>query len=105
MNMIARRNPVKAPRHASVIERLLKVRSPWPVKRNPVYAIVAVQRIMRTAYMQDHLSVIKTYSVAKIALRDSTDFIVVAETVVGQTIESGHYLPAATGLLSRSSSA
>jgi hypothetical protein len=26
--MIARKNPVKAPRNASVIERLLKVRSP-----------------------------------------------------------------------------
>jgi hypothetical protein len=55
VNMIARRNPVKAPRHASVIERLLKVRSPWPVRRNPVYAIVPVQRIRRTAYMEDHL--------------------------------------------------
>ena len=28
VNMIARKNPVKAPRKASVIERLLKVRSP-----------------------------------------------------------------------------
>jgi hypothetical protein len=52
MNMMARRNPVKAPRHASEIERLLKVRSPWPVRRNPVYAIVTVQRIRRTAYME-----------------------------------------------------
>jgi len=55
VNIIARRNPVKAPRHDSVIERLLKVRSPWPVRRNPVYAIVPVQRIRRTAYMEGHL--------------------------------------------------
>lgn len=48
VNMIARRNPVKAPRNASVIERLLKVSSPWPVRRNPSYAIVTVQRITRT---------------------------------------------------------
>ena len=53
--MIARKNPVRAPRNASVIERLLKVRSPWPVRRNPVYAIATVQRIMRTGYMGNHL--------------------------------------------------
>ncbi len=50
VNMIASKNPVKAPRNASVIERLLKVR-PWPVRRNPVYAIATVQRIMRTGCM------------------------------------------------------
>jgi hypothetical protein len=48
VNMIASKHPVKAPRNASVMERLLKVRSPWPVRRNPVYAIVTVQRITRT---------------------------------------------------------
>jgi hypothetical protein len=48
VNMIASKHPVKAPRNASVIERLLKVRSPWPVRRNPVYAIATVQRITRT---------------------------------------------------------
>jgi len=53
--MIARKNPVKAPRNASVIERLLKVRSPWPVRRNPVYAIATVQRITRTENMGDDL--------------------------------------------------
>ena len=57
VNMIASRNPVKAPRNASVIESLLNVRSPWPVRRNPVYAIAAVQRITRTGYMWDQLSV------------------------------------------------
>jgi len=46
--MIARKNPVKAPRNASVIERLLNVRSPWLVRMNPVYAIANVQRITRT---------------------------------------------------------
>ena len=51
VNMIASKNPVKAPRNASVIERLLKVRSPWPVRRNPVYAIATVQRITRTGCM------------------------------------------------------
>ena len=36
VNITASNHPVKAPRNASVIERLLKVRSPWPVRRNPV---------------------------------------------------------------------
>ncbi len=49
--MIARKNPVKAPRNASVIERLLKVWGPWLVRMNPVYAIASVQRIMRTENM------------------------------------------------------
>jgi hypothetical protein len=53
--MIARKNPVKAPTNASVIERLLKVRNPWPVRRNPVYAMATVQRITRTENMGDHL--------------------------------------------------
>jgi len=57
--MIASKNPVKAPRSASVIERLLKVRSPWPVRRNPAYAIATVQRIARTGCMGDHLSMNK----------------------------------------------
>jgi hypothetical protein len=48
VNMMARRNPVRAPRNPSVIERLLKVRRPWPVRRNPVYAITTVQTIART---------------------------------------------------------
>jgi hypothetical protein len=48
VNMMARSNPVNAPRHASVIERLLKVRSPWPVNRNPVYAMVEGHRITRS---------------------------------------------------------
>jgi hypothetical protein len=56
VNMIASKNPVKAPRDASVIERLLRVRSPWPVRRNPAYAIATVQRITRTGCMGDHLS-------------------------------------------------
>src|ERR1051326_3157830 len=51
MKLIASKNPVKAPRHASEIERRLKVRSPWPVRRNPVYAISTVQRITRTGSM------------------------------------------------------
>jgi hypothetical protein len=51
VNMIARRNPVKAPRNASVMERLLNVRSPWLVRMNPVYAMAAVQRTARTANM------------------------------------------------------
>jgi hypothetical protein len=45
--MIASKNPVNAPRNASEMERLLKVRSPWPVRRNPVYAIATVQRMTR----------------------------------------------------------
>jgi hypothetical protein len=45
---MARRNPVKAPSNPSVMERLLNVRRPWPVKRNPVYAIVTVHTIART---------------------------------------------------------
>jgi len=48
VNMTARRNPVKAPSKPSVMERLLNVRRPWPVKRNPVYAIVTVHTIART---------------------------------------------------------
>ena len=48
VNMMARRNPVKAPSKPSVMERLLNVRRPWPVKRNPVYAIVTVHTIART---------------------------------------------------------
>jgi len=48
VNMMARRNPARAPRNPSVIERLLKVRRPWPVRRNPVYAITTVQTIART---------------------------------------------------------
>lgn len=51
VNMMARRNPVKAPRNASVMERLLKVRKPWLVRMNPVYAIAAVQRITRIGNM------------------------------------------------------
>lgn len=54
MNMILRKNPVKAPRNASVIERVLKVRRPWPVRRNPVYAIATVQRIARTFMGPSH---------------------------------------------------
>ena len=46
-NMMASKNPVSAPRHPSVSERLLKVRSPWPVRINPMYAITAVQKIAR----------------------------------------------------------
>jgi hypothetical protein len=53
--MIARKNPAKAPRHASVIERRLNVRNPWLVRMNPVYAIAAVQRIKRTENTGDHL--------------------------------------------------
>jgi hypothetical protein len=45
--MIASKNPVKAPRTDSVIERLLKVRRPWPVRINPAYAIATVQTIAR----------------------------------------------------------
>src|ERR1700746_1087824 len=55
VNMTARKNPVKAPRNASVIERLLNVRSPWLVRMNPVYAMARVQRIARTENMGDHL--------------------------------------------------
>jgi hypothetical protein len=33
----------------------LKVRSPWPVRRNPVYAIAAVQRITRTGCIGNYL--------------------------------------------------
>src|SRR5580658_2286295 len=55
VNMMARKNPVKAPRNASVIERPLNVRSPWLVRINPVYAIAAVQRITRTENMENHL--------------------------------------------------
>ena len=48
VNMMARRNPARAPRNPSIVERLLKVRRPWPVRRNPVYAITTVQTIART---------------------------------------------------------
>jgi hypothetical protein len=52
------------------------------------------------------LQVIITYSVARIALCDSTDLIVIAERSLGKRwIESRYYGPAATGLLSKSSSA
>ena len=54
VNITASNHPVKAPRNASVIERLLKVRSPWPVRRNPVYAMATVQRITRTGCIGDH---------------------------------------------------
>ena len=46
--MMARKKPVKAPRKASVTERLLNVRRPWLVRMNPVYAMATVQRIART---------------------------------------------------------
>jgi hypothetical protein len=52
LNMMARKNPVTAPRNASVIERLLKVRSPWLVRINPVYAMAGVQRIKRRINMR-----------------------------------------------------
>ncbi len=52
--MIARKNPVKDPRNASVIEKLLNDRSPCPVRMKPVYAIATVQRITRTENMGDH---------------------------------------------------
>lgn len=55
VNMIASKNPVKAPKNASVIERLLNGPSLWPVRMNPVYAIAPVQRIMRTQNMGVHL--------------------------------------------------
>jgi hypothetical protein len=48
VNMTARRNPVTPPSNPPVMERLLNVRRPWPVKRNPVYAIVTVHTIART---------------------------------------------------------
>jgi hypothetical protein len=56
VNMTARRDPVKAPRNPSVIERLLNVRRPWPVRRNPVYAIVTVHKIARTFMVPSHLA-------------------------------------------------
>src|ERR1051326_8981040 len=59
MNMIASKNPVTAPRHASEMDRRLKVRRPWPVRRNPVYAISTVQRIMRS---EEHTSELQTHS-------------------------------------------
>jgi hypothetical protein len=52
--MMASKNPVRAPRDPSVIERLLKVRRPWPVRMNPVYAIATVQKIVRP-FMPPHL--------------------------------------------------
>jgi hypothetical protein len=36
VNIRARKNPAKAPRNASVTERVLNVRSPWLVRMNPV---------------------------------------------------------------------
>ena len=59
VNMIARKNPVTAPRQASVTERPLNVRRPWLVRMNPVYAMAAVQRIRRSENMGDHLSMTK----------------------------------------------
>src|SRR5208282_2877147 len=55
LNMMARRNPVRAPRNPSVIERLLNVRRPCPARTNPVYAIAPVQKIART-FMGPHTS-------------------------------------------------
>jgi hypothetical protein len=37
------------------MERLLKVRKPWPVRTNPVYAIDRIQKIAR-AFMGLHTS-------------------------------------------------
>jgi hypothetical protein len=56
VNMMASKNPVKAPRNPSVIERLLKVLRPWPVRRNPVYAIAKVQKIARNFMGRSGLS-------------------------------------------------
>jgi hypothetical protein len=61
VNIIASKNPTKAPRNASVIERLLKVRRPWPVRRNPVYAMATVQKIARP-FMPSHLGGFPTLS-------------------------------------------
>ena len=54
VNMIASKNPVRAPRDPSVIDKRLKVRRPWPVRRNPVYAIATVQKIARS-FTASHL--------------------------------------------------
>ena len=48
-NMRASKNPASAPRNPSVSERVLKVRSPCPVRINPMYAITVVQKIARTS--------------------------------------------------------
>jgi hypothetical protein len=75
VNMIARKNPVKAPRNASVIERLLKVRSPWPVRRNPVYAMATVQRITRTENTGDSPldeQILPQFALAELELLRST---------------------------------
>ena len=53
--MRARKNPVNAPKIASVSERLLNVRRPWLVRMNPVYAIAGVQRIKRRMNIGDDL--------------------------------------------------
>ena len=53
--MTARKSPVKAPRNAAVMERLLNVRSPWLVSMNPVYAIAGIQRIKRRMNIEGHL--------------------------------------------------
>jgi hypothetical protein len=72
VNIIARKNPVKAPRNASVIERLLNGRSPWPVRMNPVYAIATVQTITRTENMEDHLLMRKCLSLWHLWRADSS---------------------------------
>jgi hypothetical protein len=54
-NMMASKNPVRAPSDPSVIEKELKVRRPWPVRRTPVYAIATVQKIPRI-FMGPHTS-------------------------------------------------
>lgn len=59
VNMIASKNPVKAPKNASVIERLLKFRKACPVKRNPVYAIAGVQKISRVFVAVTRPSILK----------------------------------------------
>jgi hypothetical protein len=72
VNIIASKNPVRAPRNDSVIERLLKVGRPWPVRINPVYAIATVQTIARafTTYTSEILSIVTKILVPwKIPLR------------------------------------
>jgi hypothetical protein len=46
--MTARINPVRAPSNPSVIESVLNVRRPWPLRRNPVHAIIPVHKTART---------------------------------------------------------
>jgi len=70
MNIIASKNPVRAPRNDSVIERLLKVRRPWPVRINPVYAIATVQTIARAFTASEIVSIVTKMLVPwKIPLR------------------------------------